>query len=96
MRFVTVNAMYFPSCQLIILLYLLPTAITHTPSEPMIVRSELTESLPAPSHRAPPDQDATASLGTSLVTDTTTSKVPTYVRESSVRTAPLHVQAYIL
>ena len=50
---------------------MLPTAIKHTPSEPVMVRSELSESLPTlPSHRVPPQDTATA-LGTSVVTDTT-------------------------
>lgn len=49
----------------------LSTAITHTPSMPVMVRSELTESLPTPSHGAPPQDTATAAFGTSLTVDTT-------------------------
>ena len=55
-------------------------AITHTPSKPMMVRSELTESLPAPGHGAPP-QDTTTTLGTSLITDST-AKVYIYLHDS--------------
>ena len=55
----------------------LSTAITHTPSMPVMVGRGLTDSLPTPGHRAP--QDATAGVYAASLTTAATAKVHTVV-----------------